>query len=412
MSSPNIAYVIRMFPQLSETFIANEILELERLGLRLQIYSLRRPREEVPHEIIGLIRSRVICLPMSSFARSWQVLRANLALCRMAPARYLATLRYVVAALAKSADVRGVGQFVQATILAFQFKQNGVQHLHAHMAHVSTQVAMLASKLTGIPFSFTGHARDIYLTEPSKLAERINAGAFVVTCTNANAIYLKQLVEPDQRTKIKLRYHGVDLQKFRPRQDRVVSDLDPIILSAGRLVEKKGFATLLRACAILRDQSILFHCLIVGAGPKRRVLEDIVSNLNLQSAVSFHGVCSQEELLEIYLRATVFALPSQVQDDGNRDGIPNVLMEAMAVGLPVVATAVSGIPELINGGHDGLLIPERDPKALASALKLLLSDRVLREQLGLNGRRKICGGFDARENAQAVAKLFRDIGSW
>lgn len=407
MDAPVIGYVIRMFPQLSETFIANEILGLERLGITIHVYSYRTPKAAVTHECVRRVQAPVTYLPDPLPRHPWRLLRENPGVYRLDPRRYRHTVRYVLAHTLRERNPDTWRRFFQAVYLASQLRSSGVQHLHAHMAHGATRVTMLASMLTGLPFSFAGHARDIYRTNQSLLRAKIEAAEFVVTCTRANQEFLRRLVGTEQRYKIHLAYHGVDTDKFSPAGEDAAPGV-PVILSAGRLVEKKGFPSLLRACAMLRDKGYSFRCVVVGEGPERGRLEEMIRILDLPDAVSLPGECSQEELLRYYQRATVFALPCCVLQDGDRDGIPNVLLEAMAVGLPVVSTPVSGIPELIGNGDSGLLVPERDEGALASALELLIQDDALRDRLGQRGRQAVATDFDPEATARRLAVLFRE----
>ncbi|MBI1893912.1 MAG: glycosyltransferase family 4 protein [Candidatus Rokubacteria bacterium] len=404
MSPPKLGYVLRMFPQTSETFIANEILELEKLGLPIEVYSYRRPRETVSHECVRLIQAPVRYLPDPLYRHPRALLQANRVLSRLEPDRYRRTVRYVLARSLRAFNLDVWRRFLQAVYLASLLKDSDIAHLHAHFAHRVTQVAMLASMLTGIPFSFSAHAKDVYAAKPADLREKIRAAQFVVTCTGANHEYLQQLVEAEERTKIKLTYHGVDLNKFRVQQ-RLPTET-PLILSVGRLVEKKGFSHLLLACRILKSKGHRFRCLIAGEGPERRALERMVNKLALRDTVELSGSVSQEAILDFYRQATVFVLPCQVLRNGDRDGIPNVLVEAMAVGLPVVSTGISGIPELITSGHDGLLVPERNAQALASVLEVVLRDEALRNELRERARFTVAEKFDSRVNAQRVAALF------
>jgi len=263
--------------------------------------------------------------------------------------------------------------------------------------------------LTNIPFSFTAHAGDIYTAKHEDLREKISAAQFVVTCTRANQEYLQALVNESQRHKIRLSYHGVNFEKFDlPRDMRLAEP--PLLLSAGRLVEKKGFPYLLEACRILKDKGYAFRCRILGEGPERANLKGVVASLGLTTLVELPGSCSQEELLKWYRRATSFVLPCTVGHNGDRDGIPNVLLEAMAAGVPVVSTPISGIPEVIRSGYNGLLTPERDAQALASTIAELLDDSILGERLRSSGRSTVAEKFDSAKNIELFASLFSDTG--
>jgi glycosyltransferase involved in cell wall biosynthesis len=226
-----------------------------------------------------------------------------------------------------------------------------------------------------------------------------------VTCTGANQAYLQDIGGPELADKVELGYHGVDVDKFAQRLDEPSGDV-PVILSVGRLVQKKGFADLIDALAILKDRGTPFRTLIVGGGPERANLKAQIERLGLDAHVSLLGTVSQETLVGIYKEATLFTLACRILDDGDRDGIPNVLMESMSTGLPVVTTPISGIPEVIRSGENGLLVPERDVSALASALDLLLHDAGLRQRLGAAARATMVSEMSAGAMAQKLAGLF------
>jgi glycosyltransferase involved in cell wall biosynthesis len=405
MDMPPVAYVIRMFPQLSETFIANEIRALEEAGLAIEIFSYRRPTSVVSHECVQSVRAPITYLPDPLYRHPWALLLANRGVHRLEPVRYRRTLKYLAGDSFDAHEPYTWRRFLHAVALAYSLKHSRATHVHAHMAHSATRVAMLASMLTGLPFSFTAHARDLYTADPAVLVKKVAAAEFVLTCTRAAQVYLRGLVPPDQRHKVKLAYHGIDLRKFTPRQKPPAAEV-PLILSVGRLVEKKGFDCLLRACRILKDGGADFRCQIVGDGPQKSELGSLVAELRLGDVVAITPGRTQEKLLEDYFAATVFALPCQVLDNGDRDGIPNVVVEAMAVGIPVVSTAVSGVPEVIRNGHSGLLVEERNPVTLAAALRRLLASDALRAQLVQNAHQTVSREFDSWANGRRLAALF------
>ena len=409
MTGSALGYVLRMFPQLSETFIANEILELQRQGVPVRIFSYRLPSAVVSHECVRSIREPVEYLPDPIHRNLGKLLGAAPSVFRRDPARYARTVRYVAGYTLRERNADTWRRLLQAVYLARRVREADLQHLHAHFAHGATRVTMLASMLTGVPFSFSAHARDVYLTAPHVLRERMEAASFVVTCTRANQDYLRGLVCPESRAKILLGYHGIDVAKFRPRPEPTSSE-SPLILSVGRLVRKKGFTDLLRACDLLKRRGVGFRCLIVGDGPERERLEAMIAELSLEDRVSLPGSCDQEGVLQAYHRATVFALPCRVLENGDRDGIPNVLLEAMAVELPIVSSAISGIPELINDERNGLLVSERDPVALAAALDRLIQDADLRARLGSRARATVVRHFDRGANVRKLSDLFRREG--
>jgi glycosyltransferase involved in cell wall biosynthesis len=411
MDVPVLGYVIRMFPQVSETFIANEIVSLERLGVRLRIYSYRRPQEDVQHECVRLIKSPITYLPDPIQAHLSELLLAQVRMARTKPAGYSAALRHVAGASIADRSTGPWKRLLQAGYLAQLLEGSNVERLHAHFAHGSTHVAMIASILSGLPFSFSAHARDIYCNDsPRLLREKIAAADFVVTCTQANQHHLRDMAASDGE-KIQLGYHGVNVEKFS-RPSRVgEDDAVPVILSVGRLVEKKGFGDLLQACRLMKHRGLTFRCVIIGEGPLRPRLERRVAALGIGDIVSLPGACTQEDLVEHYRHATVLVLACKVLANGDRDGIPNVLLEAMASGLPVVSTSVSGIPELIESGETGLLVRPESRSELAAAIELLIRDRGLRERLATRARAEVEERFDTRERARVLAGMFGIKGS-
>jgi glycosyltransferase involved in cell wall biosynthesis len=409
MSEPVLGYVLRMFPQLSETFIANEILELERQGVRLRLFSYRRPRAEVEHECVRDIREPIEYLPDPLHKNLGPLFGAIPSGLAADAGRWAETTGYVAKYTARERNADTWRRLLQAGYLAKRVRETGLRHLHAHFAGGATRVAMLASRLTGVPFSFSAHARDVYTSKPHILRERIEAASFVVTCTGANQEYLREIVGPESRSKVLLGYHGIDLAKFQPNPAAEDDDL-PVILAVGRLVRKKGLPDLLRACDRLRRDGLRFRCLIVGEGPERERLERMVTELALEGVVSLPGSRSQEEALEAYHRATVFTLPCRVLEDGDRDGIPNVILEAMACQLPIVTTNVSGIPEVVEHDRNGLLVPQRDPEALTAALASVLRSEELRTRLGAAARETVSGRFDRGENVRKLSEMFTERG--
>ncbi len=422
--SPCVAYVLMAFPRLSETFIANEIYLLEQMGLRLRLFSIKREDEPQVHPVVRAIRAPLQYLPKAtslsgSNLPGWLVrnlpgfARAHLKVAICHPLRYLSVLG---SALAMSWRFRRgpttlrkvfVKEFLQAGCIAAEvLDDDSIAHLHGHFCHGVATITWFASRLTGLPFSFTAHAKDIYQSEqnPGDLLERkLAAASFVATCTAANAEVLRARCR--DASVVHTIYHGLDTEYFAPLP-RTGKDL-PIILSVGRFVEKKGFEHLVDACHLLKQAGLRFGCVIVGEpGSALESIREQISRLGLADSIRLRSAVTQDQLREIYRHARLFALPCQVMEDGDRDGIPNVLAEAMAMGLPVVSTPISGIPELIADGEHGLLVPPRDPAALAAALRRLLTDDELHRHLSRNGRARICARFDSRRTTLALRELF------
>jgi glycosyltransferase involved in cell wall biosynthesis len=261
--------------------------------------------------------------------------------------------------------------------------------------------------ITGIPFSFTAHARDLYQVHEKVLTDRIRQARAVITCCAANLKYLNRIA-PSEQSKFSLVYHGVNLQDFQPVPNRDASSVPekPIVLSVGRLVEKKGFQDLLQALLIVKERGERFHCAIYGDGPLWEQLEKWVEEHGLAGEVSLMGDCTQQELISIYQEATLFVLTPVQTEDGDRDGIPNVLVEAMAVGLPVITTAVAGIPELVDNNQNGLLYQSHDIDGISSGLIELLRDPDKRGQFGGAGSKKVREQFDVAQAAKKLKTLF------
>lgn len=424
-----VAYVMNAFPRLSETFIAHEIHQLERLGLPLRLFAVKREPEPLVHAVVAEIRAPLQHLPpVSSLSGSslpawlWQNLpaygRAHARLLRQRPLAWLHTAASVLQ-LAWAHRSRGpwglprlrkvfIKEFLQAGHIAAEVRKDpDVGHLHGHFCHGVATITWLASRLSGLPFSFTAHAKDIYQAElnPGRLLERkLGAARFVATCTCANAGVLQaRHPRPDEVHTI---YHGLDTEWFSPAPTPATGQ-PPLILAVGRLVEKKGFDQLIEACAGLHAAGVHFRCLIVGEpGPAQPHIERLIQARGLQAHVELRGAVSQDRLREIYRRAQVFALPCQVMEDGDRDGFPNVLAEAMAMGVPVVSTPISGIPEMIDDGVHGLLVEPRDAPALTLALQRLLTDADLHRRLAVAARARICERFDSRRTTVALRDLF------
>jgi glycosyltransferase involved in cell wall biosynthesis len=267
-------------------------------------------------------------------------------------------------------------------------------------------VAWFASRLTGLPFSYTTHAKDLYLTAPRSLRRRSRDARFIATCTGHNVDYLKSILPPQDHGKIRLVYHGVDLVRFafRERSPRETGQA-PLILSVGRLVPKKGHDDLIAACAILAGRGVDFRCAIVGGGPLHDELSGVIDRRGLSGIVSLEGAMAQTELIGLYRRADIFALAPRITANGDRDGIPNVLAEAMAMGVPVVSTELSGIPELVRHGYSGLLTHPASPGELADALERLLGDPDYARSLAINGRAELERAWNCDKTTQTLRDL-------
>ena len=406
---PCVAYILRSYPRLSQTFILNEILALERLGLKLCIFAMTDPKEPIVQEAVRQVRAPVRMLGTPRFWRLAAVGHARVALAE--PRRYFGTFAYLLRRGEIDSGYVATSRFScfgHAVRLAHVWRGESaprITHIHAHFAHDPTLIALLLHRLTGVPFSFTAHARDLYQTPPTAVAERIAAASAAVTCCRANLEYMTEVAHDGGGSKVRVIHHGVDLDAFRPAGDRPSSDV-PLIVSIGRLVEKKGFVDLLAACDRLRQDGRSFRCAIYGDGPLRGELAAMIDRLALGGHVSLAGSRTQDELCQVLRQADLFALTPFVTDDGDRDGIPNVVIEAMACGLPVVATSIGGIADAVTDGETGLLAPPRDVATIAERIGELLGDEPLRRHLGDRARQAVVENFDLRVAAGRLAGIF------
>lgn len=403
--SPTVGYVMSVWPRLSETFILQEIIAVERLGGRLRIFSVKNPKDGPVHAKVAQVRAPVKYLSIRRNRRAvWQ---ANLRLFFKEPARYFRTLLWAMR-FGRPVYVR---RFFQAGYLAEIVSQESVSHLHAHFAHDPTLVAMFTHRLTGIPYSFTAHAKDIYVKTPLEIlrAEAQQAQA-VITCTEYNRKYLADHLGLVSNDKLHCIYHGLETSQFKFSRARGSRPGPPVILSVARLVEKKGLNNLIAAAEILRGRGRSFQIEIIGDGPMRQALETQVLDLGLSNWVRLLGPLPHESVCEAYERASLFVLPCVVAPDGDRDGIPNVLLEAMACGVPVIATPVSGIPELIVAEREGVLVPPNSPEMLADALDRLLAQPELCDRLALAARAKVEAWFSVEGSSSRLLALFQRNG--
>jgi glycosyltransferase involved in cell wall biosynthesis len=402
-NQPKIAYLLNSFPVLSETFIQQEILILEHQGLPLRLFSLFEPSASKTAKGVWNGQTPVTYI---SHQPRLKLLAIAVRCFLKTPVRFLRT--GILTLTVNHYDLRlAIGCLLYASYIAEQIKHQGFTHLHAHFATESTSVAQTVYLLTGIPYSFTAHAYDIYLSRRSALANKMSMARFVVTCSAYNQQYLKKLVDQGIGERIHCIYLGLNLDVFPPNANVAPApETVPLILAVGRLVEKKGLLYLVSACRILEDQGYDFICRIVGDGPQRQVLEQKVHELALTERVELLGAATHKQVIEMYQQATIVTLPCIIDKQGDRDGLPIALVEALYMGVPVVSTQVSGVPELISEEVNGLLVPPQDSTALAAALARLLDDPLLRGHLARAGRKTVLERFDMAQNVQHLISLF------
>jgi colanic acid/amylovoran biosynthesis glycosyltransferase len=399
--SPVVAYVIGTYPSLTTTFIDREVRLLRSWGATVDIVSLRRPTATVSPEQTALAAATSYARPVSSS----QLLRRHAHFIRRRPGAYVRTLLMLASSrgLTLRDRLRTIGHFGLGVSVAGQLREDRrYDRIHAHFIDRAATVALVAARLLDVPYSVTAHAADIYVS-PLLLRTKIAASDFVATCTGYNRAHLAE-VAPEAADKIVLAYHGLDLERY-DASSRCPSPV-PTLLAVGQLREKKGFVHLLHACRDLADRGMSFRCEIVGEGPQRPDLERAVQDLGLEQHVAFLGALSHDAVIDAYRRASLFVLPCVVGDDGDRDGIPNVILEAMAMGLPVVSTRHSGIPEAVEHEVTGLLVPPADAGGLADALAEVLEHPGPAERMGAQGRAVVIERFDVEHNVRALWDRF------
>ncbi|MGY6529417.1 MAG: glycosyltransferase [Cyanobacterium sp.] len=393
--SIKVGYVLKRYPRYSETFIVSEILAHEAAGLEIQIFALHPPLDGHFQDIISKVRSPVTYLFSHDLRGStlWSVFDK---------ASYIIPNFWQKLEFAQGEDVHRVHKAIQLACIA---REQNFTHLHAHFATSATIVARLASHFAEIPYTFTTHAKDIFHESvvPAEYARKLTDATATITISKYNLDYLQKTYGVKAQ-KVQLIYNGLDLQQYefasavhRPGK----------IVAVGRLVEKKGFTVLIDACQILVKRGITFTCEIAGAGEEELYLRQQIERLGLQEQVKLLGIRPQGEITKLMQSASVMAAPCVVGEDSNQDGLPTVLLEAMALGTPCISTNLTGIPEVLHHQETGLMVSQNDPMALADAIALLLENADLRVKLATQARQLMEQKFDIHRNAAQLRTLFR-----
>jgi glycosyltransferase involved in cell wall biosynthesis len=398
-----LVYIIGTYPSLTITFIDREIKFLRRLGVELEILAMRRPLADTPlsDSQRELQKGVIYLLPVDWLRLAFSQLYFAL----LRPRCYFETLVYLLTRPHPSLRARFMTflHFGEGVYAAYLLRKRQPHELHAHFVDRAATVALVVGRLIGKPYSLSIHAGPDIFASPVLVREKVMEARHAVTCTAYNKSHLESIVGEDLSHRISCLHHGLDVATYRPRPVPLTSNGPPLILSVGQLAERKGFVHLIRGCRGLQDQGYNFVCHIVGRGPQRQELEKLIEKLALERTVILCGALRHEKVIEKYRRASMFVLPCIRSSNGNVDGIPNVLAEAMAMQLPVVSTDISGIPELIQHHVNGLLIPSGDDDALVAAMAQLLEDPALCERLGRNGRQAVIEAFDAERNVRRFA---------
>jgi colanic acid/amylovoran biosynthesis glycosyltransferase len=395
-----IAFVVSQFPRYVDAYFLREVAALAERGLHFQIFSLLNFDGKVIHKDAQALLPRTVYIPFFFSRPLW---KAHAHFLTHAPGRYFGALWTLVRGCGRSPKTftKALAVFPKSVYFAKLVKDQHIAHVHANWASHPAVSAMVIAQLTGAPWSFAGHASDIFL-DTTMLAEKIRAAQFIVTCTRYNKGYLTSVGGTETGNKIIANYHGVDLKKFIPVPKDIHSRFQ--ILAVGTLLPCKGLPDLIAACRLLAARNVDFDCTIAGDGPERRKLEGLIQSNGLIDRIKILGYVSQEALIPLYQQADVVALPALSE---SHFGIPNVLLEAMAVQTPVVCTPLPSLVEVLEDGKNGIYVPEQSPEALANALVMLAQDPDRRRTMGALGREKIEALFDTEKNVDTLAALFR-----
>lgn len=406
---PAIAYILKGYPRISETFISNEILLLEKLGFSIRLISMRHPRENFCHESVKQIKAKVDYLPTELFLELHRLLIPNIFLAAKKPAQFHEALKLAGHRYRRNGKIATFKHLLQAGYMTNRIllQEPDIKHLHGHFAHSPTSVTMFGSMLSGLPFSFTAHAKDIYTSNPAQLQEKIAKAEFVVTCTNHNTEYLSSLAE-NSLTPVHCIYHGIDLQMFNQSAGTVQAKEPYRLFTVARLTEKKGLPVLYHALARLKERNIQFEHVLIGDGDDREKILALINRLGLNDQCRWLGTKTHTEVLEQFKQADLFVLACQVAENGDRDGIPNVLVESLAMGVPAVSTKVSAIPEILRHGETGYTVEPENPEMLADSIQKLLQDKEMRTRLSNQGKSWVHERFDNRKWVENLADVFRN----
>lgn len=395
-----MAYIIEKFPSPTESFILNEILELQKRGGELYVLVLRKQKRylhipEFKNFILPIIFLPKICFffPLRSFLRGF--------LSRI-------VFRAVRPGLHTGSLLKDLRNYQIGLFFARRLRTKNIDHVHAHFAFVAVDIASILSKLLGVEYSFTAHAQDIYTNLP-KIQQAIGDASFTVTCTQYNRNYLNKISNSKYADKIFTVYHGVRISKWLSNHHyHEISYSGIRMLSIARLIEKKGLIYLLKAIRLLVERDIQVTCTIIGEGPLRGYLENYMKDNGLENAVRILNFLPQEQLKTFFAQSDIFILPCVIAKDGDRDGLPNVIMEAMLSGVPVISTPVSAIPEIIQDGITGILVRGKDSKAIADAVIKLKKCPELYYKITSDGRKSVIERFDIEENTDELIKIFKN----
>ncbi len=401
---PVIAYMMSRFPKITETFILTEMIAVEAEGIDVEVYPLLREDTSVIHAEAQPYVDRAHFEPFMSFG----IFKANMAAILRQPLAYLSTFFGAVWGVRSSRNfvIGTLGIFPKAVKMALDMQRDDVTHIHAHFANHPAMAAMIIHRLTGIPYSFTGHGSDLHVDQ-TYLSEKLHRAAFAVTISRYNVDFMCEHAGEWARHKIKMIHCGIDTAMFQPAPSQDTAQPFTILMVAA-LREVKGHSVLMAACEHLKEKGLDFRCHLIGDGELRKDIQTYIDARGLTGQVSLLGPQPRDVVATAMKEADVIVLPSIMGSRGDREGIPVVLMEAMATGKPVVSTQQSGIPELVEDGVSGFLCPAGDAEALAEALITLAEDAELRNTMGKAGRSYVEQHFNIRETSRQMAQVLKE----
>ncbi len=389
-----VGYVLKRYPRFSETFVVNEILAHEEAGLDINIFALRPTIDSHFQHSIADVRATITYLRSGGIKAEtlWREIDA-----------YAQDYPNTWPVLAETVGYAAV-EIYQSLLLARQVESCGIDHLHAHFGTTAASVARLTSLLTGVPYTFTAHAKDIFHkdVDEEQLGRKIADAAAVVTVSDFNVEDLGERF-PESKSRIHRIYNGLNFEAYpySAPENRPFE-----IVAVGRLVEKKGFSDLVDACALLAGSHVDFHCTIIGGGDLKAALRAQIKYLGLEASVVLTGPRPQQEVHRAIKQACVCVAPCITASTGDRDGLPTVLLEAMALGTPCLSTNVTGVPEVVRDGETGLLVPEQEPEKLALAIQQIFSDKGLQVRLSKAARQLIESDFSIHTNTEKMREVF------
>ncbi len=404
--SLKVAYLVTQFPSLSQTFVTNEMYWIRNYGIEINIFSLFTPNSEIIHT-----QAREL-LPYVNYSPflSWKVLKAQLHFLRVSPIRYLKALGKIIHYTYHEPMLflRALFLFPKSVYFVGKMKESGNEHLHVHFVTLASVCASAAVELLDITLSIHPHAVGLFKRNQEDVRRQLQDASQVTTISSFHQNYIANLCPAIAPEDVGIIYCGIDTDRFQPLLDHFDNKVVHI-LSVGRLVEKKGFEYLIDACALLAKGEVDFVCQIVGDGPLREALQTRIEDHGLQGLVTLLGPLEQASVLNLYQTSDIFVLPCVVAHDGNRDGLPVVLLEAMACELPVITTPTAGIVDAVSDGETGLFVQERDSQDLAKAIERLIVDETLRNRLGEQARQKILEDFQIQGNTAKLAAIFHQV---